>query len=107
MRLGAGGGVLVNDTGLGGLVHGGDVGARGGFGGLEFTGLLGGEKLLVKGLQAGLGRLVAGGEASRFAGGFDSGFRVGHGGLKVKAGQKPKPARLSQGHFRSALRPES
>ena len=90
----------MNDTGLGGLVHGGDISGCGSLGVFELAGLFSGQKLFVKSLEASLGGLVAGGETGRLAGGFDSGFRVGHGGLKVKAGQKPKPERLSQGQSR-------
>lgn len=73
-----GGGVLVNDSGLRGLVHGGTVrdGCCLGSGGV--AGLDRGCQLGVQRLQAGLDALVANGEALRFTGGFDGRFGVGH-----------------------------
>lgn len=77
--LGAGGGVLVHHTGLGGLVHRGGVGVGGSLGGFLVFARSGGEELLVQGLQTGLGRLVTRGEAGGLTGGLDGGFGVGHG----------------------------
>ena len=74
MGLGAGGGVLVDDAGLGGLVHRGDVLGGGDFGD-SLVGTGGGLlQLLVEGLQAGFNGLVAEGEALGFTGGTGFGY---------------------------------
>jgi hypothetical protein len=78
VRLGASGSVLVNDARLRGLVHGRGVSRTSSLGRSGITGLGSHFELLVKGLQAGFDRLVAGGEALSFASGFDGRFGVGH-----------------------------
>ena len=79
MRLGARSRVLVNNTGLDGLVHGGGVGTGSRLGGGGIARLLGGLELLVQSLKLGLDALVTGGEANGFTRSFDGRFRVGHG----------------------------
>lgn len=79
VRLGAGGGVLVDDARLYGLVHRRGVGAGGGLGGSGIATLLGGLELLVQSLELSLDALVTGGEANGFTRSFDGRFRVGHG----------------------------
>lgn len=79
VRLCPGCRVLVNNAGFRGLVHGGRVGVSGRFGGfLVFTRRCG-DELFVEGFEAGLGRLVARGQANRLTGSLDGGFCVGHG----------------------------
>ncbi len=85
------GGVLVDDALLGGLVHGGSVGdacGAGSDGVALFGGLL---ELLVKRLQAGHGRFVAGSVTRGFASGFDGGFGVGHGVFEIVSGPETQP----------------
>ncbi len=79
LALQTGGGILVNEAGLGGTVHGGCVGAESGADFLGFTGFGGGAHLLAEGLETGFGGAIEFGAAFGLAHAFEGRLGIGHG----------------------------